>query len=406
VRSPLRTLLSKAPVSYTAHGGLQMPWARPSGMVAQMSAMGSVGTLFAIVNRTSTGTAKAEWKLYRKAASGKDEDRIEVTSHAALDLWNKPNPFYPQQEFVESTEQHVDLTGEGWWVIARDPRSPIPLELWPVRPDRMAPVPDPETFIRGYMYTGPGGEQVALTLDQVIQLRMPNPLDPYRGMGPVQAVLADLDSAKYSAEWNRNFFLNGAAPGGIIKVDKRLGDDEFDELRYRWNEQHKGVANAHKVAILEQGEWVERKFSQADMQFAELRNQSRELIREAFGFPLPMLGTVENVNRANADAAEVVFARWLIVPRLDRIKAALNNDLLPLFGATAKGLEFDYCNPVPEDQEAENAELTAKVNAAVALVGAGWDPDDALEAVGLPKMRFGSRAPLPVAPAARLQLGR
>jgi len=407
VRSPLRTLLNKTPVPYTSGRGLNLPWAQPSGMEQQMRAMGSVGTLFAIVNRTSNATAQVDWKLYRKAASGKDEDRVEVTSHAALDLWNKPNAFYPRQEFVESTQQHIDLTGEGWWVIARNPRSKLPLEMWLVRPDRMAPVPDPDLFIKGYMYTSPGGEQVALTLDQVIQLRMPNPLDPYRGMGPVQSILADLDSAKYSAEWNRNFFLNGAAPGGIIKLDKRLSDAEFDEMRMRWDEQHKGVANAHRVALLEQGEWVDRKFSQSDMQFAELRNQSRELIREAFGFPLPMLGTVENVNRANADAAEVMFARWLIVPRLERIKAALNNDLLPLYGPAAKSLEWDYENPVPEDEAAENAELTAKANAAKALVEAGYDRADVLAAVGLPDMGFSVPAPVvaptspPAVPVAR-----
>ncbi|KKK81335.1 hypothetical protein LCGC14_2814460, partial [marine sediment metagenome] len=61
-------------------------------------------------------------------------------------------------------------------------------------------------------------------VDDVVQLKMPNPLDPYRGMGPVQSILADLDSERYSAAWNRNFFINGAEPGGIIEVDRRLDD--------------------------------------------------------------------------------------------------------------------------------------------------------------------------------------
>ncbi|WP_405611339.1 phage portal protein [Streptomyces sp. NBC_01508] len=359
--------------------------------VAQMRAMGSVGTLFSIVNRTSNATAMVDWKLWRKAPSGMKEDRVEVTRHAALDLWTKPNPFMPRQEFVETFQQHVDITGEGWWVIAYDLRSTIPLEMWPVRPDRMTPVPSRERFLDGYVYTSPDGEQVPLGLNEVIFLRMPNPLDPYRGMGPVQSVLADLDATRYSAEWNRNFFLNSAEPGGIIEVPNGLSDTDFNQLRERWNEQHRGVANAHRVAILEHGAWKDRKLSQRDMQFVELRDVSRAVLREAFGISAFALGEVTDINRATANAAMAWFAEQLTVPRLERIKAALNHDLLPLFGATSQGLEFDYESPVPPDPETEAAQLTARSGAAATLAAAGWDRDDILSTVGLPAMRAATR---------------
>lgn len=371
------------------------------GLTAQLDSMGSVSTLFAIVNRTAKAEAGVEWGLYRKAKSGKKEDRTQVTSHAALDLWNRPNPFFTQSEFIESGAQHKQLTGEQWWVIARHESVNLPLEIWPVRPDRMRPVPDPETFLSGYMYSGPDGQEVALRTEDVIFIRTPHPTDPYRGIGPVQALLTDLDAVRYSAEWNRNFFLNSAEPGGIIEVPDRLGDTEFDELRDRWNEQHKGIANAHRVAILEHGKWVDRKFTQRDMQFAELRGISREIIREAFGFPKPMTGAVEDVNRANGDAGERMFSRWLVVPDLEAIRDALNYRLLPMYGATAAGLEFDFANPVPEDAETEAMTLTAKANAAKALGETGlWDPTDILDTVGLPEMRRAATPPAPAPQAA------
>ncbi|WP_405531514.1 phage portal protein [Streptomyces avidinii] len=353
---------------------------------AQMAAMGGVGTLFSIVNRTSNATSQVDWKLWRKAASGRKEDRVEVTSHAALDLWNKPNPFMPRQEFVEVTQQHIDLTGEGPWVVSRHKASPIPLELWPVRPDRITPIPDPERFLAGYMYQAPDGQQIALELDQVIFLRMPNPLDPFRGMGPVQSILTDLDATRYSAEWNRNFFLNSAEPGGIIEVPNALSDPDFDQLRERWDGQHRGVANAHRVAILEHGKWIDRKYTQRDMQFVELRSVSRDVIREAFGIPAFALGEVQDVNRATAEASSTWFAEMLTVPRLERIKAALNHDLLPMFGPAAKGLEFDYEDPIPPDVETEAAQLTARATAARTLIDAGFSPEAVLSAVGLPEI--------------------
>jgi HK97 family phage portal protein len=358
------------------------------GRTEQMEAMGAVPTLFAVVHKLSTATAGNEWGLYKEPVSGKEEDKTVVTSHAALDLLKKPNPWMPWTEFVEVTQQHIDLTGEGWWVLVKSARVPMagPLEIWPIRPDRMEPNPDPKDFLVGYVYTAPDGQKIGLGVDEVIQIRMPNPLDVYRGLGPVQALLVDLDSARYTAEWNRNFFKNSAEPGGIIQVDGRLDDNEFDELQLRWAEQHKGVANAHRVAILERAQWVDRKFTMRDMQFTELKRMTRDQILEGFGFPKVMLGATDGVNLANALAGEYMFSKWLVKTRLDRLKGAIDNELLPMFGPTAKGIVWDYESPVPEDEAAENAELTAKVNAFVALVNAGVDADSACEVVDLPKM--------------------
>lgn len=374
---------------------LQIPWMQTNHMEQQLRAMGSVGTLFSIVNRTSNATAQVKWCLYRKSKSDDPEKRVKLTTHAALNLWKKPNPFMPRQEFVETFQQHIDLTGEGWWVIGTDPRAPtLPLSLWPVRPDKMAPVPDANKFISHYEYMGPNGERIRLELNEVIQLRMPNPLDPFRGMGPVQSILADLDATKYSAEWNRNFFINGALPGGIVEMEKNLSDQEFDQFNDRWEEQHKGTSNAHRVAILEGGaKWIDRKFSNVDMQFVELRQVSRDTIREAFGIPAFALGEVADVNRATAEASKAWFAEALTVPRLERIKAALNEELLPLYGDPS--IEFDYESPVPADRDADNAELVAKSSAAKTLTDAGWDHADVLKVVGLPEMGFTEPPPPP-----------
>lgn len=401
MRSLLGALFNKTPVPYAPAGtspnvGFLGLFGGARGATAQMRSMGEVGTLFAIVSRTANATSQVDWKLWRKAASGKKEDRTEVTSHAAVDLWQQPNKYMTRQELVEAGQQHVDLTGEGWCVIGRNPRfRNLPLELWPVRPDRMAPVPSRDDFIQGYMYTSPDGEAVPLQVDDVLMLRMPNPLDPYRGMGPVQSILTNIDSAKYSAEWNRNFFLNSAQPGGIIEVDKRLSNDEWVEMTTRWREQHQGVANAHRVAVLEQGKWVNAQYSMRDMQFAELREVSRDTMLEAFGFPKFMLGAVDDVNRANAEASAAMFAQWLVRPRLERWKGMLNNDLLPLFGATAKGLEFDYEDPVPPNSEAENAARNSRVDAVAKLIPLGFDAAQAMESFGLPPIKFEKPEPPP-----------
>jgi HK97 family phage portal protein len=411
-----RTLLSaliknKAPVPYISRTSSRRGWVTPTspigGMESQMRAQGQVGTLFGIVDRIITAYSQVEWRLYHvprdgrrryeSGTTGMQDNRVEVTRHPALDLWKKPNPFFFGTAFRESTQQHEELVGEQYWIIVKN-RFNLPQELWFVRPDRMMPVPDAENYLAGYIYTGPDGEQVPLSTDEVIFLRRPNPLDPYRGLGAVQAILGDLDARYLSTQYKRNFFMNSAAPGGIIEADQNLTDEDFNQFQSRWEETHKGVANAHRVAILEAGmKWVDRNYTMDDMQFAELQEASRETIREAFGFPKAMTGATDDVNKANAYAGEVMFARWMTKPRLLRTREALNNILLPMYGSSAVGLEFDFVNPVPEDDEIASTVLQAKAQSAKFLADTGlWEAADILSAVGLPEMK---ELPAPKKPA-------
>ena len=401
MKSVLRAFVeNKAPVQFVRKGTFTQGMPAGGSIVQLLQSYQGVGTLFAIIDRLATGTASVNWHLYRGDPSTKFPDpSTEVLKHPAKDLWDHPNPHFSQSDFVETFQQHLDLVGEGWWIVGRSKLGfGPPLELWPVRPDKMSPVPDADQFISGYLYKN-GSEAVPLSAEpgkaDVIFLRRPNPLDLYRGAGPVQSILMDLDAERFSAMWNRNFFLNSAEPGGIIEVDRNLSDDEFNEMALRWQEQHQGVANAHRVAILEKGKWVERKYTQRDMQFALLRQSNREVIMLAYGFPKSLLGVTETVNRSTAEAEEMVFARWLLRPRLERIKQALNEKLLPLFGASGQGVYFSYENPEPPDHAQETLDLTAKTNAAKVLIDSGFDPIEVCEYLDLPLTTFSKPAPAP-----------
>lgn len=380
----------KTPVPLVSRAGSAFRGAfAPRDHTGLLAGMEATTTVFGIVDKLAGSTSRVEWNLWQKAKSGKPEDRKEITSHPALDLWNKPNRYFTRQETVEGGQQHSELTGETWLVVARDARAKsIPLELWLVSPDRMTPIPSYDKFLVGYEYRAPDGETVPLEIADVLFIRRPDPRNLYRGLGPLKASIVDVESQRYAVEWNKNFFLNSAEPGGIVEIDRRLSDDEFDELVSRWREQHQGVAQAHRVAILEQVKWVDRKYTMRDMQFTELRGVTSAAIKEAFGFPKFMLGQVDDVNRANADASEAMFAKHLIVPRLERWKQMLNNDLLPLYGTSAVGLEFDYVSPVPEDSEAANAARTSKVGAVAQLIPLGFKPKETLKAFDLPDIPF------------------
>lgn len=370
----------------------------------QMRAYGISGTVFSIVSLLQMAAAFPNWHLYKKQpVDGRrryttgdvgSDQRIEVIQHPAISLWNKPNDFHSGFEFREGCNQHQELTGETFWVMNRENALGIPTSLWYVRPDRMEPVPSPEDYLVGWIYSGPNGEQVPLQLDEVILEKLPDPLDSFRGAGPVSSIMSNIQQQKYATDYQRNLFLNGADPGGIVQVPNKLTDPEFDELVDRWRESHQGVARAGRVGVLENGaQWMPSGQTNKDLEYGNLRLANRDEIREAWRMHKSMLGTVEDVNRANAQTAEESFSAWMEIPRLERRKDTLNCKLLPLYGKGSEDIyEFDYDDPSPVNQEAANAELLVKSQAAQALIQAGFEPADVLEAVGLPDMAVAEKA--------------
>lgn len=368
------------------------------------------GTVHANVAMIASSVAAQKWGLYRQApasarfttADQGSDQRTQVMTHAFLNVLENPAsivapsgrrwPVWDRFGLFEISQIWLETTGKSYWVVDNAERSsPMPLGLWPVRPDRMVPVPDKDRYLAGWLYRSPDGREVIpFYPDEVIFNRYPDPEDAYGGAGPVRSVIDDIQAAGFAAQWNKNYFVNSAEPGGVIEVPEELSDEDFNRFTNRWRETHRGVARAHRVAVLEAGaKWVANSHSARDMDFVNLRTMSRDIIREALAMGKTMTGVSDDVNRANAQTAQEVYATWTVAPRLERWRNVLNHQLLPLFGATAVGLEADFTYPNPVNREADALELSAKSTAALNLVTAGYDQHDVLATVGFPDMKIG-----------------
>jgi len=342
-----------------------------------------------VVARLTQAVSETSWHHYTKSSTGEEQDRTEITSSALLDLLAKPNSFQGFDEIMARGQQHWELTGETNIILGFQKGFKYPIDMWVLRPDRITPVPDPYEFLVGWLYKAPGdGEDIPINVGELMRMVDPDPTDPYRGQGAVQAMLRDIDASRFTKEWQANFFLNSAQPGGLVEMPLRLGDDEWVEFQQRWAQAHQGVSKAHRVAMLEQGaKWVPNSFSLKDLQMAELDSLGRDKTLAAFGMPKSMIGVVEDVNRANAEAGEYVFARWMTRPRLVKWRAMLNRQLLPYFdprGVT----ELDFADPVPDNSEANIAELNTKAGVLVELVAAGFDSAEVLEFIDWPELKY------------------
>lgn len=392
------SIFNKAPIEYTAvDTATSGTFGTKYEYRTQLESYSANSTLHSVVSFLASTTSQVGWKLYRKAASGKKEDRIEVTTHPALSILNKPTQFSTRQDLFEASEQHVELAGESFWILERTSGG-IVTGIWLARPDRMTVIKSKTEFLLGYQYVNPDGSIRPLAKEDVIQIKTPDPNDPYRGISPVASLMSTIASDTYAENFQKSFFRNGAKPGGIIRTNVTMGDDQWRRMINRWKEQHQGVENANRIAFMEQGEFLDLKYTHDEMQFLDLRKFTAEHIMEAFGVSKAMLGIVDDVNRANNEAQDAAFAKYKLKPRLERFKEALNNEFLPQFRALEmdKGFEFDYDDIDVEDTERVSSERDYNLKAVETLISLGFDPVATLKAYNFPDIPYIKKETTPV----------
>lgn len=308
---------------------------------AFLSAFKEVGWLFACVSKISQSVADSEWK----AQIG---DKV-VNNSRALELLKKPNPFMSMYDFLWKYNAYMDTTGKAFIYIVKD-RIGRPQQLWLINPIDMWIVPDKDNFIKGFIYQA-GAEEVPLSTEEVIFINYPDLTNPYTGAGPAQAAANALDSDKYAAKWNTNFFYNNAEPPGILNISDDVDDDTYDALVENWNDRHRGTENAKKIAIIKGGQvtYTAIQVNPKDMDFQNLRKMNRDEILGTYGIPKSVLGITEDVNRANAETAEYTYAKNVVRPRLRLLQEKLNNQYMKLFGE--EDIELKFTDPVPENKE-------------------------------------------------------
>jgi len=326
-----------------------------------LSAYASCGWLHAVVFRIALGCSEVEWTLFD---STNPEKPKQIYKHPILTLLKQVNPFQTSNEFIALDTIYNELIGESYWILNNNGLGE-PAEIILPYPQKMSVVPAKNfPYVKGYVY-GVGVEAVPFDVNEVIHFKYPNPLNQYHGLAPAQAIGINLDAEQNADMWVNQFFYNSARPDGVIQFDYNLSDEQFDKLKKQWSEKYKGVSKAHQVALLEGGgKYLQIQNTIKDMDFPNLKQKNRDVILGVFGMPQSVMGISENVNKANAEAGDYTFARWIVKPRLDWKKAKIQEQLIPKF-RRSENLQIGFKEVVPETTE-------QKISAAESGMRAGY----------------------------------
>lgn len=278
-------------------------------------------TFFACVRIISETIASLECRVYKKLPKG---GKQLANKHP---LWhvvhNKPNPEIPAFNFWETSVHHLLSYGNSYAEIVRDGNGKI-VELWPLLPDQTSLERNPRDSKLYYRTVIPTtNEQVLLPFEKVLQIPGLG-FDGRQGYNPVQMMRETLGLTLSLEEYGARYFGNGAKPGGVLEHPGNLTEPAQKNLRDSWNVMHEGLANSHRIAILEEGmKYKQLGLAPEDSQFLESRAFQKREIAQIFRVPPHMLGDLEKSSFASMEQQSLDFVQNCIRPWLERIEQAI-----------------------------------------------------------------------------------
>lgn len=337
------------------NGGFVSHWSKPPSLnTSDWLDMFSKSPRLAVVDRIASDLAGASGKLLR---INEDGSETEILNHPFLDFMAQPNPLYEMtgSAIWRLHEIYLLLVGESFSLIERDENN-RPVELWNVPPQWVRSTP----YLGSpyYEIVSTEGQVMRVPVDDMFVMKQLNPLNPFmRGLGPAESVADEVEIDEYAAKFQKRFFYNDATPPLVFLMPDSATSDQRDAFMARWNQKHRGVENSHKAAAIS-GDIDVKVLGGSNygtnLGFLESREAMRNSVLEHFGVPREIMGITENSNRSTADAAQYIYAKNVLTPRLANREEAINTQLLPMFGSNLVW-RFDPIIPYDRDFDKQKA---------------------------------------------------
>ena len=247
-------------------------------------------------------------------------------------LHDEPNPEMTSFVFRETLMSHLLIWGNAYAQIIRDGAGRV-LGLYPLLPDKMEVQRDDKGNIY-YVYSRNSDENPMFKEYGNIKLKAEDVLhipglgfDGLIGYSPIAMAKNAVGMTLACEEYGASFFANGANPGGVLEHPGVLKDPS--KVRESWNSVYKGVNNAHKIAVLEEGmKYQQIGIPPEEAQFLETRKFQINEIARLYRIPPHMVGDLDKSSFSNIEQQSLEFVKYTLDPWVIRWEQSLQRSLL------------------------------------------------------------------------------
>lgn len=247
-------------------------------------------------------------------------------------LHDEPNPEMTSFVFRETLMSHLLIWGNAYAQIIRDGAGRV-LGLYPLLPDKMDVQRDDKGNIY-YVYSRNSDENPMFKEYGNIKLKAEDVFhipglgfDGLIGYSPIAMAKNAVGMTLACEEYGASFFANGANPGGVLEHPGVLKDPS--KVRESWNSVYRGVSNAHKIAVLEEGmKYQQIGIPPEEAQFLETRKFQINEIARLYRIPPHMVGDLDKSSFSNIEQQSLEFVKYTLDPWVIRWEQSLQRSLL------------------------------------------------------------------------------
>jgi HK97 family phage portal protein len=315
--------------------------------------------VFACIEKTANTAAQCRLEVRKRG----NDDPIE--DHDLRKLLERPNPYMSEFDFFAYTLINYKLAGGAYWYKMRS-KAGLVVELWPLRPDLIAPVPGKKELIEAWEYSPEGAAPFRMPADDVLAFRKVDPLNIFKTVSPMEVLGKSGDVDSEITNYLAKFFQKGANPAFVLKSKLKLSPQAITDILNAVAKRYGGTDNWHKPMVLDSDAEVQRTgLTFTEMEFSDLdaRNESR--ICMVLDVPPIIVGTRFGLERSTDTNFKNSQKAWWdnsLIPLYKWISDVIDMQLAPDFGDDVD-TAWNF-NDVPALKESVN-DLWARVNQAV-----------------------------------------
>jgi HK97 family phage portal protein len=295
--------------------------------------------VYAAVEKRAKLIASVPWYAGIKNADG-DVERLP-DSHPLNVLINRPNPDQSWYELIYSASQMLDLSGSAFMPEIKGGARKQPISISVLNSEYIKIKAGRERLVDMYQYIN-GNITRNIEPDDMVQLKLPNPKNPYFGQPVLMAGGRAADIDREAGNWQKASLQNRNISDIHVKVPEGTQPDQVEAISKALKERSQTPDNA-RSPLVTSGDVNQLSRTAVEMDFTNSRRSVWTEIAAVFGVPLAAMGFTESVNLANADAMMKQLWQDTIVPQLELFKRQFDHQLSSEFGPNIV-MMFDLSN--------------------------------------------------------------
>ncbi|HVC97241.1 MAG TPA: phage portal protein [Pirellulales bacterium] len=337
--------------------------------------------------------ALVEFVTNRLGMSVKANEQIEVIDqHPLLDALERPSPSIPgwnDWSLKYVIVASLEMTGHAylWFPVVQGTK-----EIWHLPSHWVRARSTEQGLFQAWLVRPPGvADDTELPADSIAPFWYPDPSNPLRGLGPMEAGARAVLVDEFVQEAQKRAFQMGIHPGAVIKVGSTIGAEgksasrprllqhQLDQIQSAINARYRGLTHFGEPFIADAlvDDIAPYGNTPKQMDFGGNMDKTQARVEQTFGTNPYIAGAASLGSRAEASEARYQFAAEVVNPKIELLSRVFTICVVPQFNTmrqknAAPGLEdgeryvlfIEPCHPQDVEIDQEYWKLAAQTGGA------------------------------------------